>query len=1132
MSNDKIVDNALNLIERIKKDSRFEKTVSAVSKCALVLWLLDIKQNDQVEYRLMYGWVIPSKFSPSDTWRIADGGSYQKLNGTDSDLKYRIPRLTLYSTGEKITQLIEYLAQGLTLEAASSKLGIIKCQKFAPSIIFKSTDQPVQLSTVTFCGTQYNEAFYRGENAYHSPSSHSPAFSVSLCGSNRENPFTHAEQTRLSQEKLVIDCLEYLASETNFDFKGASLTRLGCIEWLEFPFMDEYEREQIQISTLGLKIESTDKPGLRIKLGKHCFQSFKEKNTSILLSIRIFNNERIAVDEAYEDIVDKEHDFEKVIEVGFKFQRALVNIKIRLETGKWILWYEENVTIIGSIIMSIGLSGSSINARTDWLDKLLNSRAKPLAEQASTIQRVTYMEGLSITDKEGRIIPPIADLLKKYKLKNTITGAWFFQKAWPADQAAPGFFQFWKWFNERVATRTDGATILIIDPYFDAPGITEFIARVSVAQVKFVVLANTQVRSDDDDEHATPTPQSDTADTAEPIRATRLRQACESVYYLLSELDVQILDLRSNRGGKGQLFHDRYIFIKDASGEASAGYHLSNSFQGAAKKYPLLITPIPENILSDLDAYLDGLLSADSTVISEAKVIELFSTAAYRKQLREQSKPQGDVFEILKNKGLDGSVFQTGFIDNNTISTTAALHVEAVANILISSTTNDFPRAWLAACTWFAGDFGAHCFAKKLSAPILETILERLILLLKIAPGLPIPVGTQGTPPDRWLLPIASLFKEEFIQCLAPADRILHHALEQYRVGTLSVRIAIALLMHYGPAKLFAVAEILREELSGNALVCDNDRELLARAVIFYQTVAVLESYIYFKEELTPILLSSSVPLYRALAVQRLISTIRKAEGSLESVKLVLDRFAILKPGERLQATITFCNAFVRFLVGSGSQQDENIDASLNAILNAIVDAWPIDMSHDELVAIVDRLIENPIGLPQLYEQGSKMLLTLHEKGKIEIIKAADFWTSKVMIHINNQDSASSFEEAEECLIQVTAQVLSKLPNERLKTLREDLSGKKQRYERTFNGFFMSSRSFAKWYPAVRGLFWIRALVATLLAHKKASHTLDTEEMQLWVKLHQELVQLLVLDTEVQKEITELVMYCEGRERQ
>ena len=50
------------------------------------------------------------------------------------------------------------------------------------------------------------------------------------------------------------------------------------------------------------------------------------------------------------------------------------------------------------------------------------------------------------------------------------------------------------------------------------------------------------------------------------------------------------------------------ILIRSANGQPLAGYHLSNSVQRASEKHPLLVTPIPLDVIPQVFEYVDQII--------------------------------------------------------------------------------------------------------------------------------------------------------------------------------------------------------------------------------------------------------------------------------------------------------------------------------------------------------------------------------------------------------------------------------------------------------------------------------------------------------------------------------------------
>jgi hypothetical protein len=84
---------------------------------------------------------------------------------------------------------------------------------------------------------------------------------------------------------------------------------------------------------------------------------------------------------------------------------------------------------------------------------------------------------------------------------------------------------------------------------------------------------------------------------AAKTRINNLLASCEQLKPLMRSVRLRVYGLKSGT------LHDRYILIADRGGLPTAGFHLSNSIQKANENYPLLITPIPLDVLFKVHDY-------------------------------------------------------------------------------------------------------------------------------------------------------------------------------------------------------------------------------------------------------------------------------------------------------------------------------------------------------------------------------------------------------------------------------------------------------------------------------------------------------------------------------------------------
>lgn len=267
----------------------------------------------------------------------------------------------------------------------------------------------------------------------------------------------------------------------------------------------------------------------------------------------------------------------------------------------------------------------------------------------------------------------------------------------------------------------------------------------------------------------------------EPLRATRLREACKQVELLLTNLKFRLLDLRSKQGGRTQLFHDRYILVFDELGEVEAGYHLSNSIQGATKKYPLLITPIPKDLLTAVKDYVGSLLALPDD--SPTELITLFfsvnrpETSFFEKeQHRLATIPHSNFFfaSLLHNEKLSSlnevelnSHLQSfGLLtkEDSTFAVTDQIdsYLNCFTQKLLISNTVDFAKLWAAFGSWLACLPDSDEYLSKVITGGGQNLVLKIQQFLFDAPEQKLPIGSLGAGHNADLIRIIDLILRDF----------------------------------------------------------------------------------------------------------------------------------------------------------------------------------------------------------------------------------------------------------------------------------------------------------------------------------------------------------------------------------
>lgn len=393
-----------------------------------------------------------------------------------------------------------------------------------------------------------------------------------------------------------------LKKATGFDITRTSAPRIGNIEWYRFPASDP-DLESL-ISTSVIK-DGTTSTGMRI----HFKASPQARN--ILAGCRLINGEEIAVDE-----IKKLEWSNTLATVEFESIQPISEIRLtvwemRDDNEKAVIVFETSHICMREMSLQMAITGSEINSgQINMLDKLANNAEKDKKKELAKFHRSTAASS-SIIGGYG-IDPWVSASRGIVGYMRTMfpekSAGEFFLNGWDEEKGESGQLSFVEWVFALISGDKKGG-LIFLDPFFDKDAI-EIFAHARTTNTQYHILTCTQHREKEGDSLEN----SYLTQTAKTIQ-----DACKEMYPLLRGLDFSITDLRSENKGKQQLFHDRYLLILDSGGGVIKGFHLSNSLQGATRKAPLLVTPIPDDILPKVFSYVQNLLDTDTADISTKK---------------------------------------------------------------------------------------------------------------------------------------------------------------------------------------------------------------------------------------------------------------------------------------------------------------------------------------------------------------------------------------------------------------------------------------------------------------------------------------------------------------------------------
>ncbi len=568
-------------LDDLLNDGRLARLFSKDARhCALQLWILQIKSEQSIENRVIYGRLLPYSYS-NDSWSASDDDDFH----TFGRVQAQIIRLNLYVKCIHCADLLRQLSAGRTVAAISEELKL-----------WLSDQLKVRFGTTALAADDlvYRPvAFLLNRDAVDRRSPSSPhggagAFSASLTQTDKGALFRLGPDYDVA---LTASVVRQLNAETGLDFGGADTTRFGDLELLVFPALDDLERPLLSVSW-------TDAPRALVArfnpIQLTHFNGFQFR-------LSVTNNGQIF----YSGIATAERDPEGMFACKFaqSDQLRAMTDSTELEifgfhndhSGegtlccRWRMGYIREVHLQGHVV---GHGASPV--RFDWLEKTTRPSASARVKAALTISRGKQGFTSRVGGREADPwVPANRDLVSLFvRLHPPKSEGRFFLRWGQGD--GQGRLEFVEWLKELLAKHQEHE-VVIFDPYFEDAGLGLVLLSAS-PKADYIVITSLPKPSNEGDTT------SGESDKPAPGRINNLMASCEHNRHLMKRIKLRIYGLKEGR------LHDRYILIMGPDGLPVAGFNLSNSLQKAAENYPLLVTPIPADVLLKVEQYKSGLV--------------------------------------------------------------------------------------------------------------------------------------------------------------------------------------------------------------------------------------------------------------------------------------------------------------------------------------------------------------------------------------------------------------------------------------------------------------------------------------------------------------------------------------------
>ena len=859
---------------------------------SLSLWILDLTDGPLCAY----GWAIPRPVLRSVTWTQYTGPRIGP---------FQFWRLTCLTDYEAVNAVLRELFKGSSLQEAASFADRALPEHFPSGALRLATDEPVTAKYAAVPWTFRPRPGVRSEPAFSrsrpSPNPEAPAVGTSLILRDKQ---ALADLVDMGSVGALDALLLALESETGFAFTKDDAERLGDIEMFLFPaaFADERPRVRVRFDP---------HPSMEIEL---------PENTPLVVRCVQENGGLILADET------------KVLSAASKLTRVEFaptpdgphGTTVQIWTGEnRALWFDEQVFPIRRIGLQAHFMGSTVELQSDWLTQWAkNGRRREAAARMKKIARPSIAQVSTVGEPDADFISAARDARQwASSIHHARSGAQFF----PQGEK----LKFATWLRDELASARGVSAVVLFDPYIDRWGL-ELFARVENATCIFEIVTTLRRKRD-------------SSESEEETRK-RLTDALAALRIVLEGLRLRVQAFGGERP-----FHDRVVLAYDDEQRVIRGYQLSNSLDGAAKNYPLLVTPIPEDVLRVVADDFARVMRDD-----HAKTTLHDSLA---KPVRSPLSRQAAV---------------------------ATESVDVALDALVSSSAVDVMARWVSlTASMVAAEPQRDPYGVLASvasrAPVVSTALKEW--LSDAALTAPLPVGVGDVPVTRDGLAILTLYGWDFASASRQAVHFVEH-FHEYAGAPWTVDYALQFLVHNAPKSFVSVLDALTPIAS--AAAAGSGQAGPVGAILVTATSHVTAPLILAPtDELRTACLYARTPFVRALAAAGVGETLQMLPvNSRLPPKRALALVEVLILDERLLAVSEWIGGLrVR---ANRQRREESADRELRQILMRRLFEWWNTGVGDKLAAEVVRRTEGPIPGGWAADTTNDLLLPLVEAKKIQ----------------------------------------------------------------------------------------------------------------------------------------------------
>lgn len=1035
------------VLDDLLNDGRLARLFSKdIRHCALQLWILQIKSEQSIENRVVYGRLLPYSHS-SDCWSSSNDDNFH----TFGQVLAQVIRLNLYVKSIHCADILRQLSAGRTISEISEEL------KLGLSDQLKARFGATALAAA---GLVYRPVAYlinldaHGERSLSSPHGGAGAFSASITQIDKEALFRLGQDYDVALTESVV---RRLNTDTGLNFGGADITRFGDLELLVFPALDDLERSLLNVnwadapSALVARFNPVQVP---------YFSRFQFR-------LSIANDGQVV----QSGIATARRDTEGVFECKFELSDQLCartdSIELEIfgfddQSGDgtlccwWRIGYVREIHLQGHVM---GHGASPV--KFDWLEKTTRPSASARVKVALTINRGNLGFANHIGGREvDPWVPANRNLVSLFaRLHPPKSEGQFFLRWGQGD--GEGRLQFVEWFRALLA-KYQQHQVVIFDPYFETAGLG-LMLLCAAPKADYIVFTSLPRPSKEDE--ATPVE----SDKPIPGRINNLVACCEHNRQLLKHIKLRIYGLKEGR------LHDRYILIMGPDRLPVAGFNLSNSFQTAAQNYPLLVTPIPADVLLKVEQYKSGLVrEAEAAQLedeAENSSMQLFfdSTASptpprrYEPLLCLENAQAGDVLSVWTGEpalqGLSGDRLKKCMAELNLIKDDSLdlPETSGLRNCLDQQAGNfdNFTPTWVV-----LGELLAHSRAGDSRFTELESesgFLEFLSRFLNAS------FNRTHDEAGKELAVVGGRLFRESIEALLNSPYHLEHLFHptKYVALTWSEYFTIKFLWWYAPDALLAIAEAQMASVPLEPQSSDTMRLSLLSQIVSEISLSVQFD---ISERQRGRLVGSGNGLLQWMGLNAIEMQLEKP-GGLATVLQLVANFAY---PERVRT--------LGWMVHRAAENPKKSDI-YKGLVAALQEALPATIPAEELRRLVDSMRGHMRQLawtePWLFQDVVSPLL---QNGRTNADDACEIWVQELaaLLESKPKNQPWLFDSAREGqTTNITAFLLAHSSPERLQASVKSMHAILKRQRRIVQQPLASTSDWAQWDGALMVSMWM-----------------------------------------------------------